>query len=685
MRKFCGLLLFSLFLTGNLLGARFEWQNEIPQRLGMDSLKLATMKDSLAARGTKALLVIRRDKIALEWYAEGWDAEKPHYTASLAKALVGGMSLAIAMNDGLIGPDDKAAEYIPAWQSDPGKSKITIRQLATHSSGIEDAESMGIGHFDLKGWKLAFWKQEPDPFTPAIHDAPLLFVPGSNFHYSNTGMAALAYAVTKAISNSEDKDIHSLLRHRLMEPIGADSSGWSMGYGKTFELDGLQLCANWGGGSYTARTVARVGRLMMRKGDWDGQKILSPQIVEKVTSWAGTPKPYRGDQPFPASGLGWYTNFDSVWPEVPADAFAGLGAQSQALIVIPSLEIVAVRMGGQLDPETAKRQIWGSTEEFFFKPLVESVIEPPYPYSNKHRLKFDSFESMKIEGDNCDNWPITWAADDNMYTAYGDGWGFRNEVEKKLSNGLAKIIGGPEDFRTENLRTPSGETVGQGREGSKASGMLAVGGRLYMLMRNLDNSQLWWSDDNARTWTKGFSFETSFGCPAFLNAGKDYSAAPDDYLYIYSQDGPSAYVSYDRVVAARVHRDSVTVKEAYRYYAGNDNWSADVGEREAVFSYPNRCRRLDIVYNPYTKSYLMALGYDTTGGWGIFESETPVGPWETLFHTDYWGLGDTHGYRLPSRWLAEDGKRLYLIFSGRPFGETSYDAFCVLGASLVTP
>jgi len=49
--------------------------------------------EELARRGTTALVVVRQDQIVYEWYAEGWNADRPHYTASTAKSLVGGLSL----------------------------------------------------------------------------------------------------------------------------------------------------------------------------------------------------------------------------------------------------------------------------------------------------------------------------------------------------------------------------------------------------------------------------------------------------------------------------------------------------------------------------------------------------------------------------------------------------------------
>src|SRR6186713_175795 len=92
---------------------------------GLDDAKLEAWRASLAAKGTTGLLVIRRGATALEWYAAGWNADRPHGTASMAKALVGGVSLLVAMSEGLISPDDLASKYIPAWKDDPCKGKIT--------------------------------------------------------------------------------------------------------------------------------------------------------------------------------------------------------------------------------------------------------------------------------------------------------------------------------------------------------------------------------------------------------------------------------------------------------------------------------------------------------------------------------------------------------------------------------
>jgi CubicO group peptidase (beta-lactamase class C family) len=351
--------------------AAFEWRVATPESQGMSSDKLDAAQKELAKRATKMLLVIRHDRIVYEWYATDFSRATRHGTASMAKALVGGVSLALAMNDGLISPDDPASKYVPQWRDDPKKSKILIRHLATHSSGIEDAEEGGKPHIDLPGWKGMFWKRTPDPFTIARDHAPVLFEPGSAFAYSNPGMAMLSYAITASLKDSKEKDVRLLLRDRIMQPIGVPDSEWSVGYGATYKVDGLPLVANWGGGNYSPNATARVGRLFLRKGNWEGRQLIRSEIVEQVLKDAEAPVPARvlPEGPRPKSGLCWWVNTDGVWPKVPRDAFQGSGAGNQMLLVVPSLDLIVVRNGSDIE----KGNYWGGMEKFVFNAVIAAI------------------------------------------------------------------------------------------------------------------------------------------------------------------------------------------------------------------------------------------------------------------------------------------------------------------------
>ena len=314
---------FSIVLTlaaiGSLAGHNiraesFEWQAIAPAEAGFSAERLEAARAELASHKTTGLLIVRGDRIVLEWYAPGVTQDSKHYSASMAKALVGGISVALAIDDGRLSLDDPAARFVPAWAGDPRKRKITIRHFGSHTSGIEDAEQDEIPHNQLTGWKGDFWKRlEPprDPFTTSRDCAPMLFDPGSQFAYSNPGIAMLGWCVTASLKGREQDNLRDLLAKRVFEPIGVPAKEWSVGYGQTTMVDGLPLVGTWGGGAFTAQSLCRVGRLMLHEGDWDGRRLISAKAVQQTTSDAGTPGP---------CGIGWWTNADGRIAVLPKDA-----------------------------------------------------------------------------------------------------------------------------------------------------------------------------------------------------------------------------------------------------------------------------------------------------------------------------------------------------------------------------
>ena len=701
--KFTMTILLMSLIVSNISGQSFNWGNAIPEDEGFSTEKLYAIRDTLAIHNTSSILIIKNDKIILEWYAPGWNPKKMHGTASLAKSLVGGMSLTLALNDGRMNVDDPVWMYIPEWKDDLQKSKITIRHLATHSSGIEDAIGSLPGksmpkdityiHMNLPGWKGKFWRHEPDPFSISRDSAPVLFPPGTAYHYSNPGMAILAYAVTASYKGTQYKDIRTLLRDRIYQPIGINDDEWQIGYGKTYPYGDLQLVANWGGGNFTPRAVARVGRLMLNNGNWEGKQLIDSKWIEQVTLYAGTPLPPRDEKKLymvqakelsPASGLAWYNNFDGIWSRAPRDIFLGSGAGNQILIVFPSLNMIVVRNGEYMyDPDKGEHSQSGVLK-YLINPLMEAYNIPPYPLSDFIReIQFAPASTIIRKAPDCDTWPITWADDDNLYTAYGDGYGFEPRVEKKLSMGLAKIVGGPDDFRGINIRTGTGEHIGGGAAGKKASGMLMVNGILYMWIRNAnengEESQLAWSSDYGKRWKYcNWKFTTSFGYPTFLNFGKNYQGSRDNYVYIYSHDDKDAYKPADQFVLARVPKDKILDRNSYQFFKTIDNqdnpiWSGDIAERGPVFSNPALCQRTGISYNAGLKRYLWCQihpesnhpgGPRFQGGFGIYEAPEPWGPWRTVYYTKNWDVGPGETSSFPTKWMSDDGKTCYLLFSG---------------------
>jgi hypothetical protein len=281
--------------------------------------------------------------------------------------------------------------------------------------------------------------------------------------------------------------------------------------------------------------------------------------------------------------------------------------------------------------------------------------------------------------DGSDNWPLAWAEDDWLYTAYGDGYGFDPILDVKLGLGFGRIAGRPGDLTVENIRSDA-ENTSHGRAGRKASGMLCIDGVLYMLARNADNdgrySQLAWSTDKARTWTwADWRFEP-FGYPTFVNFGRNYAGARDSYVYIVSHNHPDAYVAVDQFILARVPKDRIRHREAYEFVEsvgadGHAAWTSDIIKRGPIFESVGQCCRSGISYNAPLKRYLWwqqsrADNADGRfeGGFGVYDAPEPWGPWTTTYFTERWDVGPGETGSFPPKWISPDGKTAHLVFSG---------------------
>jgi len=214
-----------------------------------------------------------------------------------------------------------------------------------------------------------------------------------------------------------------------------------------------------------------------------------------------------------------------------------------------------------------------------------------------------------------------------------------------------------------------------------------VDGTLYLWARNAGNAQLAWSRDRGRTWAwADWKLTTSFGCPTFLNFGRNYAGARDEFVYIYSHDGDSAYEPADRMVLARAARGELVARGAYEFLqkldaAGRPVWTDDVRRRGAVFEHAGQCYRSTVSYHAGLRRYLWCPtlpGGDARfrGGIAVFDAPEPWGPWTTVFFTAEWDVGPGETSSLPPKWMSADGRIVHLVFSGN-------DCFSVRRGTLI--
>src|ERR1700722_13507645 len=105
------MMLFLVVLAAVLpLVAVTEWPIATPESAGIPPSRMQALVRTLAEHNTRALLVARHGRIVFEWYAADSGPGRKQGTASLAKALVGGLPLLVALSDGRINLDDPAAK-----------------------------------------------------------------------------------------------------------------------------------------------------------------------------------------------------------------------------------------------------------------------------------------------------------------------------------------------------------------------------------------------------------------------------------------------------------------------------------------------------------------------------------------------------------------------------------------------
>jgi len=639
----------------------FKWERAKPENVGMDASILMRARD-YALTGEGSGCVIRYGRLVAQW----GDQSRRYDLKSTTKA-IGVTALGLAFKDHKIESiNDFANNYHTKFGTPPELNiksgwldKITLFHLATQTAG-----------FDKNGG-----------YTK------LLFTPGTKWSYSDGGPNWLAECITLIYG----QDLYELMFERVFGPIGIKRSDltWRNNAYRPREIKGIKRREFGSGIHANVDAMARIGYLYLRGGRWKDKHIIPEWFVDMART---VPRAVRGlevvkkDTYFNASdhyGLLWWNNTDGTMANVPRDTYWSWGLYDSLIVVIPSLDIVAARAGRSLNK---KRNSSYSSIEPFIEPIAISVIKQssrasaPYPPSSVIKgIEWAPVDSIIRLASGSDNWPITWADDNNQYTAYGDGWGFEPKTKKKLSLGFAKITGSPPDCKGINIRTDTGERIGQGAKGAKASGILCVDGVLYMLVRNTGNSQIAWSENHGKTWTWcDWKFITSFGYPTFLNFGKNYAGARDNFVYIYSHDSDSAYEPADRFVMARVQKNRIPTREAYEFFqcldkSGRAVWTKDIHEMRAVFINPGSCYRSGISYNAGLKRYLWCQilpfskdegGPRFQGGFGIYDAPEPWGPWTTVYYNREWDVGPGETSCLPTKWMSTDGKICHLLFSG---------------------
>ena len=206
-----------------------------------------------------------------------------------------------------------------------------------------------------------------------------------------------------------------------------------------------------------------------------------------------------------------------------------------------------------------------------------SLCAQPYPPG---KLTIDwNLDSHIQHGAGADQWPLTWADDDNLYAGWGDGWGW-NKAGPKRSIGITRISGMPPHLRGEDLWG-----AGPGAGFGKPEALIAYGGRIYMFWtqgRSKDdkaNTGTAFSADSGVTWTlnekKAFpQVPDGFRVRGIAQFGRGYQGAMDDFVYVYF-----GFSRANDIYLARVPKAHLLDASRYEWFARSHGRQARVARR----------------------------------------------------------------------------------------------------------
>lgn len=273
--------------------------------------------------GTRAVVVVHDGTVVAERYADGFDADTPLLGWSMGKSVANAIA-GTMVRDGLVTLDDSA--LWPGWSDDPTDARvdITLDHLLTMTDALAFEE---VYDPDTDATRMLF---RPGDTAAYAAEQPLVGTPGRVWSYSSGTTNLLCDVLARA----EGGDPSTLAARRVFAPLSMTSA--VMGT----DTSGDPVCSSYG--YATARDWARFGQLYLQDGVWAGDRLLPVGWVDDTT----TPVDLPTENPY---GAQWWLNTDADgttrMPSVPGDAFWASGNEGQHVVVLPSDDLVVVRLG----------------------------------------------------------------------------------------------------------------------------------------------------------------------------------------------------------------------------------------------------------------------------------------------------------------------------------------------------
>jgi CubicO group peptidase (beta-lactamase class C family) len=304
--------------------------------VGVNPEKLARAFDYAAnpAIRTQGLIIIRKGYIVGEAYFNGFAVHSRKESYSLAKSFASAL-IGIAIDKGFIpGVHEPVAGYYPQWQTagtPEAKKRMTIEDLLTMRSGLQWNEDDYYQDRSRNDVYLMI-ASAPD-YVEYVLNKPIVYEPGTHWYYSSGDSLLLSGIIQKSTGMTAAE----FARRHLFEPLGLTEIIWDADpSGRTITAWGIQG---------TLREFAKFGYLYLKKGKWEDRQVVSREWVRK----SGEPV---------SDGI---RQYGYQWWRLPAlEGFEGSGIPSNLLIawgiftqqifILPSLDLLIVRLGQDPDP-----------------------------------------------------------------------------------------------------------------------------------------------------------------------------------------------------------------------------------------------------------------------------------------------------------------------------------------------
>ena len=321
------------------------WRTSTPEEQGVDPAGIRALIDALEADPSQdphALVIVRQGAVVASVSWAPYGIRRPQLLYSLSKSFTS-TAAGFAAAEGLLDLDAPAADYFPEYADAiaPASRRILVRHLASMATGHEVDMIERVIAADAQRPVRAFLSMAPE------HE------PGTIFTYNQPA----TYTLAAIIQKQTGMPLTDYLRPRLLEPLGIPPIGWQQ------QPAGVDL--GFSGLFSSAEAVAKLGRLYLDGGVWDGRRLLPEWWVREATSKQIDNSRYSDWGAESRQGYGF-----QFW--MSTHGYRGDGAFGQFCLVLPEHDTVVALTSLTSDMQLTMRTVWNT----LLPALQDAPLEP---------------------------------------------------------------------------------------------------------------------------------------------------------------------------------------------------------------------------------------------------------------------------------------------------------------------